>query len=251
MSCCLLLTDPVAPTADQVKRAFKSLKTLTDADAVKAARETCGILLKNLSPDVANALQRALQAEGVPTEVVDAARLPKLPDAKFIRRLEIQPQSLAIYDPLGRTVPVPWPQLALVSAGAVRHFGMSATRTEETVNTYNPIGGFRTRVVTHVRHKVEDDPKLMLDIFLTGGAMRFQIEADAFLFKYCFDRADLNLLQKLGLLVQMLAQDAPHAVLNRGATALRDGSPGDAAYVSKAALSDESTWLLWQLAKKN
>ena len=251
MPYCLVQADSVAPTADQLKRAFQSLKTLTEADAIKLAREACGILKKNLSLTDARVLQRALQVEGVPTDLLDATQLPKLPDAKFVRRVEIQPQALAIFDPLGRIVPLPWQHLTLVAAGTVRHFGVSATRTEVTVNTFDPIRGLRTKVVTDLRHKIEDDAKLMLDIFLTVGVMRFQIEAESFQFKYCFDRPDLNLPQKLGLLIQMLGEHAPHAVMNRGAAALRDGRPENAAYASKVALFDESTWLLWRMAKKD
>ncbi|SRR6266571_2012543 len=251
MPYCLLQADSVAPTADQLKRAFKALKTLTEADAIKLAREACGILMKNLSLEDAGVLQRALQGEGVPSDLLDATRLPKLPDAKFIRRIEFQPQALAVFDPLGRTVPVPWQHLMLVCAGTVRHFGVSATRTEETVNTFDPIRGLRTKVVTDLRHKVEADVKLILDIFLTGGVIRFQIEAESFPFKYCFDRPDLNLPQKLGLLVQMLAEHAPQAVMNRGGSALRDGQPENATYPSKAAFFDESIWLLWRMAKRN
>src|SRR6266568_6433854 len=251
MPYCLLQADSVAPAADQLKRAFKALKTLTEADAIKLAREACGILMKNLSLTDARVLQRALQGEGVPTELFDATQLPKLPDAKFVRRVEFQPQALGIFDPLGRAVPLPWQHLTLVSAGTVRHFGVSATRTEVTVNTFDPIRGSRKKVVTDVRHKIEDDAKLMLDIFLTGGVMRFQIEAASFAFKYCFDRPELNLPQKLGLLLQMLAEHAPHAVLNRGATGLREGKLENAAYASKVALFDETTWLLWRMAKND
>jgi hypothetical protein len=106
-------------------------------------------------------------------------------------------------------------------------------------------------VVTDLRHKVEDNTKLVLDIFLSGGVMRFQIEAERFPFKYCFDRPELKLQQRLGLLIQMVVEHAPHAVMNRGATGLRDGKPENAAYASKAALFDESIWLLWRMANKN
>jgi hypothetical protein len=251
MHYCLLQADAVAPTADQLRHAFKALKTLTDADAIKLSLEASGILMKNLSLVDARVVQRALNEEGVMTELLDAAELPKLPDAKFVRRVEIQPQALAIFDPLGRIVPLLWQHLTLVSAGTVRHFGVSVTRTEKTVNTFDPIRGLRTKVITDLRHKVEDDAKLMLDIFLTGGAMRFQIEAQSFQFKYCFDRPDLNLPQKLGLLLQMVVEHAPQAVMNRGAAALCIGKPENAGYASKAALFDESAWLLWRMAKKN
>ena len=128
MSYCLLQADSVAPTVDQLKRAFKSLKTLTEADAIKLAREACGILMKNLSLEAAGALQYALRGQGVATDLIDSAQLPNLPGAKLVHRLEFQPQALAVFDPLGRVVPVPWEHVALISAGIVRHFGMSATR---------------------------------------------------------------------------------------------------------------------------
>ena len=250
MPCCLVQAEFVAPSADQLKRAFKSLKALTDADAVKLANDACGILIKNLSSDDAGLLQRALKSEGVTTEIVDAGDLPRLPDAKFVRRMECQSESLVIYDPIGRAVPVPWQHLILIYAGTVRHFDMTATRTEKKVATFDPIRGARTKVVTEVRHKVEDDSALLIDIFLTGGAIRFQTEAAAFQFKFCFDRPELNLARKAGLLVQMLADHAPQAGLNRGAKALRDGLPENAVYASKAALFDESTWLMWRMARR-
>jgi hypothetical protein len=249
MAFCLLQTGPLAPTADQLKRAFKSLRSLTDADAVKLANEACGILMRNLSRDAAAVLERAFQAEGVATVALEDGQLPKLPEAKFVRRVEFQPQALLIHDPLGRALPVPWQHLALVSAGAVRHFGMSTTRKEETVNTFDPIRGFRTHAVSDVRHNVEGSTRLVLDIFLSGASMRFQIEAETFMFKYCFDRPELNLPQKLGLLVQMIVQHAPGAILNRGAAACRDGAAGPLTYASKASLFDESTWLWWCLTR--
>src|SRR5437773_10524083 len=107
MPYCLLQTDCAAPTADQLKRSFKSLKTLTEADAIKLAREACGILMKNLSLEDASALQRALRGQGVAAELIDSTQLPNLPGAKLVHRLEFQPQTLAVFDPLGRVVPVP------------------------------------------------------------------------------------------------------------------------------------------------
>ena len=239
----------IAPTVDQLKRAFRSLKALTEADVVKRAIEACGILLKNLTLAEAGVLQRALQAEGVATEIVEMDELPKLTEGRFVRRMEIQPESLLIYDPLGRPLPLPWQHLALVSAGEVRHFEMSASRTEQTVRTFNPISGFRTKVVEEVRHKVDNAGQLILEIFLTGGAMRIQSDAASLMFKYCFDRPDLAQPQKLALLIEMLNQHAPHARLNRGATALLEARPEHAAYASKAALFDESIWWMWRLSR--
>jgi hypothetical protein len=250
MSYAILQQSTAAPTLDQLKRGFKALKTLTEADAVKLAHEACGILVKNLSHEDAAVLQRALQVEGVATEIVETGQLPKLPDPRFIRRIEFQPQTMVIYDPLGRAVPVEWRHVALVSAGTVRHFGMSTRKSEEMVQGFDPIRGFHVKVVTDVRHKVEDDAKFILDLFVASGAMRFQVEAESFQFKYSFDRPELNLAQKVGLLIRMVAERAPQAGLNRGADALRNNSVGATTYASKAALFDESIWLLRRMAPK-
>lgn len=249
MSCTLVQLD-AAPTVDQLRRAFKQVKTFTEADATKLAHEGCGLLVKNLSRDDATTLQRALQTEGVPTEIVETGQLPRLPEAKCVRRVEIQPLALTTYDPLGRTVPVDWQHLCLVSAGAVRHFGVSTTRTEITGHGFSAVRGFQPSVATEFRHKIQDDARIIIDIFLAQGTMRFQIEAESFLFKYSFDRPELSLSQKAGLLVQMMTQLAPQALVNRGAAALRDNTPGEAAYASKSALFDESVWLLWRMARQ-
>ena len=74
MSYAILQVD-IAPSVDQLKRAFKSLKSFTEADVVKLAREACGILVKNISLAEGSSLQRALQGEGVPTQLVEAKLL--------------------------------------------------------------------------------------------------------------------------------------------------------------------------------
>ena len=200
--------DTVAPTLDQLKRAFPALKTLTEADAVKVANEACGLLVKNLLLDDAAVLQRALQREGVASEVVQASQLPKLPEPKFLRRLEFQSHALVIFDPLDRAVPVEGKHVTLISAGAVRHFGFSKTKAEDIVHGFDPVRGFHAKVVEGVRHKVEENARFILDVFVVGRDARFQIEAENFRFKHSFDRPELNLAQKVGLLIQMIAERA-------------------------------------------
>ncbi|MBU6398701.1 MAG: hypothetical protein KGS61_00150 [Verrucomicrobia bacterium] len=247
MACCLLLTDPAPPDVERLKRAFRSLKSRTEADAVKLARDASGILVRNLSVEEAQVLRGALAAEQVPVAVVDTAQLPALPAPKAIRRAELQAEALAIYDLLGRAVPVAYGEIVLLAAGVVRRLGLTTRRTEQKTLTYAPIRGIHTKKVTDVRHQVEDLTDIRLDLVLRGAATRYQIDASTFLFKHCFDRPELDSTGKLALLVQLLAERAPQATLNRGATALREGQPAGAAYVSKAALDDESIWHLWRL----
>ncbi len=250
MNHALVQTDLSAPTVEQLKRAFTALQTLTEADAIKVAREAYGILLKNLSREEASTLASVLRDQGVVAAAVEMDQLPRLPDAKFVKRLEFQPHALVIYDPLGRPVPIEWPHVTLLAAGVVRHFDVAKTRTEERVTTYSPLRGVHTKTVTDVRHRVEAEGQFLLDIFLAGGTARFQIEAESFLFKYTVDRPELALEQRFSLLVNLLIERAPHTVLNRGAFQIRQGAARVMAYASKAALFEESSWLLWLLAQR-
>ncbi len=245
----LVQSEATAPTAAQWKRAFKPLARRTEADAVKLANEAFGVLLRNLPLDEAGGLQRVLSDDGVPVAVVEMNELPRLPDPRFIRRAELSPEALVVFDPLGRPVRVEWDRIALIAAGACRHFGLSETRTEERVVTFDPIRGVRRRVEVDVRHKVEDDVPILIDVVLSGGAMRFEIETDQFQFKYVFDRPELDRAGKVALLLQRLSEHAPQAWLNRGALALRDAAAPPLTYASKAAFFDESVWLLWRQAK--
>ena len=58
------------PDVEKLKRAFRSVKGLTDSDAHTLANDGFGILVNNLSPTDAMTLQGALRAEGVETAVV-------------------------------------------------------------------------------------------------------------------------------------------------------------------------------------
>ena len=249
MTYCLLQPDASPLPVDALKRAFAAVKGLTETDGLKAAQETWGILIRNLTRETALALQQALHEHGVSTELVEASQLPRLPDAKCIRRAEIQPETLVIYDPLGRAVPVPWGQVSLIAAGAVRHFSLAKTSTREwvhdpSVSSSLGLTGAMTWQ-TEVRHQFQNQMELLLDLLIGTAAMRFQIEASNFGFKGVFDRPELDLAGKVDELIQRLAQHAPHALLNQGALAGRDQASTRRLYPSKAALLDEEIWLLW------
>jgi hypothetical protein len=240
-----------APTVEQLRRAFRALPRFADADAIRVAHDACGLLVKDLSSDEAPVLQRALRAEGLTTTLVGDGGLPRLPEAKCVRRLEVQPESLLVFDPIGRVLTTPWARIRLIAAGTVRHFGVSTTRTEERVTRFSPIRGLHVKTVEDVRHRVESDVRHLVDLFLEDPTARFQVEAEDFLFRFTPGQPDLDVAQKFGHLVHSLIRHAPQAALNRGAAGFRDD---DAAppflYSSKSAFFDESTWWLWRLAHR-
>ena len=128
----VLQKDSDRPVADQMRRAFRSFSTLTDADAVRLAANAQGILLRHLGADEARAFHRALLAEGVAAALVAENDLELLPASKSLHRLSLTEQSLEVYDLLGRAKPIRWDEIALVAAGSVRHVEIIVTPNERT-----------------------------------------------------------------------------------------------------------------------
>jgi hypothetical protein len=245
----VLQKEPAGPTADQLKRVFKSFSHLTDADAVRLAAGARGILLKHLGQDAARALQRALQAEGVGVVIVAESDLPKLPEGLSLHRLELWPQALTVYDPLGRPLHVPWQEVTLVAAGAAQHFDVNRTHTELMRLQHNAAPGARLNPPADRGANVESGPELLLEILAARGRGRYQVEAAQFTFKHVIDRPGLSLAEKFIWLVREICHHAPHAVLNQGARRLQEGGETVPAYMNRQALADEMVWLLWRSAR--
>ncbi|MEQ2008973.1 MAG: hypothetical protein ABMA26_19505 [Limisphaerales bacterium] len=245
MNAVLVQLDPGPVTEMQWRQALSLVPGYTDADALRLAREAHGVLFRNLDTPKAVALQLAFRSTGVETAVVPADQL-RLVDAKFTRRIEVADDALRISDPLGRLVPVPWAHVALISVGAVRQYDIAQTVTYENQHAYNPVQGVHQEVVRDVRTSLHENVPWLIEIFLTGGAMRFQAEGAQLAWGYLFKHAPPELLPRLVALVTLLVKHAPHAMLNRGALALRNGGDGGVAYASRPAFSDESAWMLWR-----
>jgi hypothetical protein len=247
----VLQKDPSSPTAEQLKSAFRSFSNLTDADAVRLAVGAHGILMRHENHDAARAFQLALQAEGVATALVSEDDLPKLPEGKVLQRLELSPQALVVFDLLGRPTSIPWPEVALLAAGAVGDIEVSRTQTERTVLRFSPLFGVWPKKVTDNRSKVAADTQLVLDILLTGTTTRYQIDAARFPFKYVLDQPELSTAEKYIWLVREFCRHATAATLNGGARWLRAGHERVPGYVNRQALTDEIIWLLWYNDTRN
>ncbi|MBI3853271.1 MAG: hypothetical protein HY298_23725 [Verrucomicrobia bacterium] len=239
------------PTAEQLQRAFSRVNGLTAADAHILGKDAFGILVKNFSDESAAALQSALAAECVETEIAPETALPTLPPAKFVMRAECGPDALMIYDPAGHTFPVEWPYVMLVAAGCVRLDEFKQVRKERMVprqGVWSEYGEQYEKVVEY-ESKEQLNDHLLVEIVLSRAVLRYSITADRFNFDYLGERRSTNLPENFALLVQDLVKGAPHAAVNRGAYYLREKSDQIFSYPSRNAFVEEITWLLWQLAK--
>ena len=159
------------PTAEQIRRAFRSFSHLTDADAVRLAANAQGILQRQLSADAARAFLRALQAEGVAAAIVAESELQLLPQSKSLRhRLALTEAALEVYDLHGQPTAVPWGELVLIAAGTVRPDEINLHRTERPSPSF--LSGSNLWPTRSVESgcKLPAGSELVLELVLADGA---------------------------------------------------------------------------------
>jgi hypothetical protein len=235
MGYAIMQKELVVPSLEQIKRAFTALPTLTELDAQTVANDAYGIIMRGLDRGQAGLLQEALRAESVATEVIEESKLPVIPTAKIVRQVEFHPDHLTVHDPMKRATEVPWRAIMFIAAGLVR------VRERHTVKELETLGGTRA--------KEETAQHMLLDIFLNGGAARYSVTADDFSFEHLGARLSDDRAMNFVLLVQDLAQNAPHAGMNRGAFTACQKPPELFLYPSRQTFNEELTWMLWRIAK--
>jgi len=78
---------------------------------------------------------------------------------------------------------------------------------------------------------------------------RYTISAESFDFGNLESRLTPNLQANFSLLLEDLAQFAPHAGLNRGAYLATQGGGELFKYPSKHAFYEELVWMLWRISQ--
>lgn len=247
------------PPVDRLIQAFAAVRSLTAADAPGLANDAYGILVKGLSAGDAHTLQTALAAQGIATELAAERLLPQLPPTKFVRRIEFGEDTLLLYDPLGRRVPVEYRHLLILAAGTVE---IIEFRRSDSSPSNLPMSG---RVST-LRLELEDFDQVrggrqrevrvrrrFIELILTGGVARFTIEVEAnpqLLFQALGEERVVEIEANLALLIRRLSAAAPAVLVNRGAYLLREDPPSTHVYPSRNAFYEEIIWMLWQSAKR-
>ena len=234
------------PALEKLKRAFRSSQVLTEYDAHILGNDAFGILVRDLSPGSAAILQNALHTEGIETEMVEESLLPKMPDAKIVRKIIVTPEALMLHDALGRPFPLPWQHIRILAAGNVKLTHFKEVRRERVVSG----GDDYSDPLTVVDYSTREETAFhfLLEIILTNAVLRYSINADKpFLFQNLGARFDRDLSKSFALVVQDVCQHTTNAVLNRGAYFLRERKGEPFSYPSKNAFYEEITWLLWRL----
>jgi hypothetical protein len=138
-----------------------------------------------------------------------------------------------------------------VAAGAVRHVEIGLAQTERTTVRLHPVFGVWPKKTVESVHKVGNDSQLILELVLAGGAVRYELDAAQFPFKYAVDRPGFSTVEKFVWLVREIGNRATQAILNRGASDVRNGVQLVRGYPSRQAFTDEMIWLLWNTAHRD
>lgn len=246
MSYALLQTDIKKPSPDALRRAFKGLVELVDIDAATLANDGYGIITAGLSYEHAEQLSQALNAQGVPTAVVDESEIVRLPPAKHLRRIDCLPESLVLRDALGRSTSTDWKHVVLVAAGFVTL--TETKRIERTRIVFRGTGwrgGACPVVLADVSHKEESKARLLLEIYLDVPPGRVQLQGDECQYDYLGNRLKPHYSDNFVILVQDVTNLASGALANRGADSLRSDQAVTFRYPTKHAFEEEIIWLLW------
>ena len=231
----ILQKELIAPSVEQLTQACRVLPSLTAIDAQTMFHDAYGILMRGMDLLDASALQDALQIESVETIVIEETELPVMPPAKVIRQIDFLPNYLTMYDPMGRSFTLPAHDVMFIAAGDVRIHEYKRVKSGPEESQLSSTG--------------QTNSHLMLEIFLVGGVSRYSIAAEDFAFGYLGGRITESLSHNFGLLVQDLAQFAPHAGLNRGAFLLCENAEELFTYPNKPAFYEEMTWMLWRISQ--
>ncbi len=231
---------------ENLKRAFRASKVLTEYDAYILGNDAYGILVRDQPAEAALALKQALQAEGIYTERLAEKLLPRLPDAKIVRKIIVTPEALMLHDALGRPFPLPWQHIQIFAAGNVKLQEFKQVRTERIIST--AYEDSLPETVVDYSTKEQSAFHFLMEIILTNAVLRYSINADkAFLFQNLGPRFDRDLAKSFALVVRDIGQYTTNAVLNRSAYFLRENKSEPFCYPSKNAFFEEITWLLWRL----
>jgi hypothetical protein len=247
MTYAVMQTGLEPPSTEQLEKAFVQVPGLTAFDVLILGKDACGVLVKGFELNRASAMQSALAAQGIATEVVEDAALTELPLARQLNKVDLSPEAFLIYDLMGRSSPLPWNDIAVIAAGRARLTEFTSELTTKLVITSPRDSAPKVGLARQTRE--EQKNHLLLEIITRGAALRYNTAADRpealLLFGCLGERRSREPLPNLLLFVQEMAKYAPAAILNYGACNLCEQRDPSFTYASKTAFYREITWLLW------
>jgi hypothetical protein len=160
---------------ETLEEAVMATEALSPPDCARLVRELFGIIATNLSQGDALALQAALQARNIPTEVVEESRLPALPQPRRVRALNLTEAGIDLIDLYDKVTSYDWQHVVFAAGGGLLHLRSVQDHKLETVYVPGGRGGSSdVRAVVVTDHHFENLPEFRLELFLPVESPRVQ-----------------------------------------------------------------------------
>ena len=214
MTFALLQTSMTPPPVDALRRAFAHGEALSSADALFAADDAFGILARDLPAEEAQNIAANLAADGVVVELAAEADLPRLPDSTLFTAVQFHPEFLRLLNAREDATDIPYKGIRLLAVG-------------------------------------HDHAAVRFEIVFGDAMARYEAFMENMHFHQVPECNGRSAGENLAILIRLLRNAAPHALLNRGATHLCESTtPGHiedlVAYPRTSAFFEEMIWLLWR-----
>jgi hypothetical protein len=214
MTYALLQTSMAPPPVEALQRAFRSSDSLASADAMFVADDAFGILARDLPADDAQHLAASLASENVDVELVAERELPRLPEPDFFSSIQLADECLRLYNAREDATELPYLGLSLVAVGY-------------------------------------DGEEVRFELVFGDATVRYGTALHSLHFRHNPELRGRSNGENLLLLIRRLREIAPHAILNRGAETLCQGTPVEhvedfVTYPRTSAFYEEIVWLLWR-----
>lgn len=254
----ILLNELIPLDLQRTARILAKASNIIYADATRSVRYCHGILAGGLAYDEAKAIADELNRTGVGVFVMDENQMYQPERAFAINNADCLEQCFNVQDLYGRSHPLDWPNIVLISLGRIVQRKETVTYSSSPARSAMRgigVGGLAIfGGVTMTPAPAESSPIkknteeeiLLLDIF-SGSPQKkhYRIQHNAFNYDYLGPRVKMNATENFRLLVEDLVGYAKQAYGNRGVNAYLSGDdPKKMDYSDLDHFDKENLWLL-------
>ncbi len=250
MAYAILLEELKPLDLQKTARILAKAESIIYADATRAVRQCCGILVTDLPLDEAKSICYELNAEGVGVFYMDQSKMYFPAAAMVINNGDCLDDGFYAQDMYGRAYPLDWANIILISLGRVveRKAGEGPTSGQSLTGTLlDPslrTDGFAS--VSSATRRVTEEEDLVLDIFSREPQKKhYRLRQKAFNYDYLGARLGTTASENFRLLVEDIVRFASQAYGNRGINAFLSGKePEKMNYSDLDHFDRENLWLL-------
>jgi hypothetical protein len=254
----ILLNELIPLDLERTARILAKARDIIYADATRNVRHCYGILAAGLGYDEAKAIADELNRTGVGVFVMDQGQMYLPEPTVQINDADCLEECLNVQDLYGRSHPLLWPNIILISLGRILQRKETVTYSSSPRRTVPRHGGlvgaaiFGGILVTSGSaesssiRKTTEEEIFLLDIFSKAPQKcHYRIQHNAFNYDYLGPRVRMTAAENFHLLVEDLVGYAKQAYGNRGVNAYLSGEdPKKMDYNDLDHFDKENLWLL-------